>query len=149
MPSTPIYATPDDLRAWRDGRWTDGAERYLRLASMLVTRATRRCVYATTLAGTPSDRRLAGVFEEATCIQAAYWADLDEQAKEAASQPATEPAIKTATFGSTRVEYAAVEAPVAVPEYRDTLCPEALLTLSLAVNLHQQPRLAYRGWRAT
>lgn len=69
------YATPDDLSTWTSSPAPDNAERLLRSASMLVRRATRTAIYTTTNDGLPSHDHVVEAFRDATCAQAAAWAN--------------------------------------------------------------------------
>ena len=68
-----VYAEPHHL-ADHLAEVPDNAEALIRYASVLVRRATRFDVYDTTPAGMPDDPWVIEAFRDATCVQAAMWA---------------------------------------------------------------------------
>lgn len=69
-----VYASIDDLE---DADIDEaGANRMIRLASALVTRATKTAFYDTTPAGLPKDADVAALFRDATVTQVLAWHDM-------------------------------------------------------------------------
>ena len=68
-----VYADEADLST-HVAELPDNADTLLRFASVLVRRATRFDVYDVTPAGMPDDPWVIDAFRDATCVQAAMWA---------------------------------------------------------------------------
>lgn len=69
----PVYATPADLAAWLGlSEPPEGADRALRDASLDVDVLLIGAVYDTDADGRPTDPKIAGILQDATCAQAVF-----------------------------------------------------------------------------
>jgi len=121
-----VYASDADLQAWTGEDPPANAAPLLRSASLLVARATRNALYRTTPAGLPVDEDLVEALREATCAQAALWADAGiNPAVGAAGDQQLVPTAKS--IGSGSITYA-VNPAVAAARARvaETLCTESV-----------------------
>ncbi|MEX5711823.1 hypothetical protein AB1484_26905 [Parafrankia sp. FMc6] len=83
-----VYATPADLTAYTGATSPpDNALVQLRGASLLIRHMTREAIYAVDTTGRPTDSAVAAAMRDATCAQAAYWAETgDPQGAQAGYQ---------------------------------------------------------------
>lgn len=70
-----IYADSDDLTDWTKAPAPANADILLREASILVADACLADIYDTTPDHMPTDPSLRDAMRDATCVQAAFWAD--------------------------------------------------------------------------
>lgn len=70
-----IYATAVDLADWTKTPAPDNADTLLREASILVADACLADIYDTTPDRMPTDQSLRDAMRDATCVQAAFWAE--------------------------------------------------------------------------
>lgn len=125
-----IYATSAELLTWTGEQAAPAnVDQLLRSASILVRRATRTAVYATTADGLPTDATLVAALRDATCAQAHAWAaaGIDPTAP----APASARVATSKSIGSGSVTYADAQAvSVAQDRLRAGLSDEAAAILA-------------------
>jgi hypothetical protein len=120
------YATADDLATYSPNLdHPDDVAGYLRAASGLVGRATRRAVYTVNGSGVPTDATVLAALRDATCEQVTQWtrAGVDPTGTAPASN---EGAVKSRTVTSGPRSTAETYADPSPPMSIDYLCPSAV-----------------------
>ena len=120
-----VYAVPDDL-ADHMAEVPDDAEVLIRYASTLVRSATRFDVYDVTPAGMPDDPWVIDAFRDATCVQAAMWAQ--NGVDPAAGAAGVDGGVESSSIAGGTVKYDTSHVDAARASI-DTLSPMALAVL--------------------
>lgn len=122
-----VYATEADLAGAPWGVTPENATSLLRAASVLVRQATRTAVYDVDATGAPTDTTVAEALRDATCAQAAAWANAGVDP----TGPVRPRVKQSQSLGSGSVTYAdATQVAAAVDTLRGTLTGEAALILA-------------------
>ena len=103
-----VYATEDDLTEWATEP-IDHADALLRAASSLVEDATITALYPTDEDGCPADTDTRDAFRDATCAQAATWAELGIDPRLGPAGATGKRTVTGKTLGKAALTYSAPE----------------------------------------
>lgn len=123
----PEYASAADLDTYSPNlNHPDDLATYVRAASRLVARATRRAVYVVNGSDLPTDAAVSGAMRDAVCEQIVQWVRAGVDPGGTVAQPTTVTARTTTSGPRTVTEQYASGPGVVTPVSADYLHPAAL-----------------------